>query len=122
MEDINNIFELSRICKIIKTNKFKRVVLQFPDETLKFSVDVYEYMMDSLNDGDVDDAGVDVFISADSTYGSSVDDVSADHVDAEIMVSKDAFSCQLGSFFSFIFLMSFKVESMSMPSLMPAPL
>jgi diphthamide biosynthesis enzyme Dph1/Dph2-like protein len=97
MEEIADIFDLVKICEVIKAKEFKRVVLQFPDENLEYSVDVYEYMLMSLNNGNIDNdidnvnddngnSGIDVFISADSTYGSSVDDVSADHVDAQILI------------------------------------
>eukprot|EP00605_Chrysophyceae_sp_TOSAG23-4_P001231 GSChrysophyteH1.ASY1.ANO1.1342.1 assembled CDS len=84
-------FDLPAICEAIATHKFKRVVLQFPDEHLIYCADIYEYMLDALNpDSSIkiedDSDHVDVFISADSTYGSSVDDVSADHVDAEVLI------------------------------------
>ena len=80
-------FDVEGICEAIKSHGYKRVVLQFPDEHLKYCAPVYEYMLETLNPAtDENDSWVDVFISADSTYGSSVDDVSADHVDAEILV------------------------------------
>eukprot|EP00606_Chrysophyceae_sp_TOSAG23-5_P000926 GSChrysophyteH2.ASY1.ANO1.1283.1 assembled CDS len=81
-------FDIALVCEIITTHGYKRVVLQFPDEHLVYCVPVYEYLLAALNPTDADDDAefVDIFISADSTYGSSVDDVSADHVDAQVLV------------------------------------
>ena len=56
------------------------MVLQFPDEHLKHCVDVYSRLSELVDDA------VSLFIAADSTYGSSVDDVSAQHVDGDLLV------------------------------------
>jgi len=94
---------LASVCEVLRARGYQRVVLQFPDEHVGRCVDVYEYMLDALNRGNtVRDSGisttsapegsgasskwVDVFITADSTYGSSVDDVSAEHVSADVLV------------------------------------
>lgn len=97
--------KLPAVCEVLRSRGYSRVVLQFPDEHVAHSVDVYEYMLDALNrdnsssisrevatavsetgEGEEESSWVDVFITADSTYGSSVDDVSAEHVSADVLV------------------------------------
>ena len=96
--------QIDRVCSVLRSRGFKRVVLQFPDENLEHSVNVYDYMLENLNGKSKADSGncmsesvsrastvveedfVDIFITADSTYGSSVDDISAEHVSAEILI------------------------------------
>lgn len=75
-----DLFDLMNIKKIIRENNFKIITLQFPDHLLGCSVEVYLRL---LRDGDPD---VNFFIAADSTYGSSVDDVSAIHVGSDALV------------------------------------
>lgn len=83
-------FELDAIILIIRTNAFKTVVLQFPDDELQYSIDVHDYLQAKLEE-DIEDTysdttGVDLFIAADSTWGSSIDDVSAMHCDCDVLV------------------------------------
>ena len=58
----------------------KRISLQFPDESLHLSLDVYEYLREKLP------TNIDLFVLADSTFGSSVDDVSAQHIDCDLLI------------------------------------
>lgn len=74
-------FNLDAVCAIIAQHKFQRIALQFPDEFLNKCISIYTYVINHINDDDVD-----VFIIGDSTYGSSVDDISAQHVDSDILV------------------------------------
>mgnify|MGYP000084119112 CR=1 FL=1 len=42
-------FPLDEVCAVLRVRGFKRVVLQFPDEHVKHSVAVYDFMVDALN-------------------------------------------------------------------------
>jgi diphthamide biosynthesis protein 2 len=67
------------IAKIIEY-QFSRVVLQFPDDLLSQSINIYRQLRTSLPDS------VDIFITADSTFGGSVDDISAEHIRSDIIL------------------------------------
>lgn len=73
-------FDLRSVLDLIKKHKFTRVALQFPDEHLSKCVAVYQFLKGNADDN------VDISITADSTWGSSVDDVSAMHNDADLLV------------------------------------
>ena len=109
---LEHAFPLDEVCAILRSRGYKRVVLQFPDEHVQHSVGVYDYMLDTLNpvesstnttaamkesigtvtttsittEDEDNTSWIDVFITADSTYGSSVDDISAEHVSADVLV------------------------------------
>jgi diphthamide biosynthesis protein 2 len=85
-----HLFCLEKLAKIIRENDFHVVTLQIPDEYLSYSVDIYQ-SLSSL----IENASVQLFIIADSTYGSSVDDISALHVKADILIyfGTDLSSC-----------------------------
>lgn len=61
--------------------QFKRVVLQIPDELLANCVDIYDYFQEKLDTTDVE-----LYITADSTFGSSVDDISAEHINSDLII------------------------------------
>jgi len=73
-------FDIEAVCNIIRVHEFKIVTLQFPDEFLPISVEIYNQLSSQLNED------VSLFIAADSTYGSSLDDVSALHVESDALV------------------------------------
>lgn len=74
-------FDLDAVCDLILKHSFHRVALQFPDEFLANCISIYSYIIDRIaNDS------IDVFIIGDSTYGSSIDDISAQHVDSDVLV------------------------------------
>ena len=75
-------FDLARVAALVLQHGFQRVVLQFPDEALEHCVAVYMQLQELLGEG----GAVSLFIAADSTYGSSVDDISAQHVDGDVLV------------------------------------
>lgn len=86
-------FDLARVAALVLQHGFKRVVLQFPDEALEHCVGVYMRLQELLGEGEGSSDGdggsggaVSMFIAADSTYGSSVDDISAQHVDGDVLV------------------------------------
>ena len=73
-------YDLDTLCEYVSKEKCKRVVLQFPDEELGSCVSVYEEIRQQLP------LSTQVYIAADSTFGSSVDDISAQHVDSDLLV------------------------------------
>ena len=74
------VFQIAKIVDIIRIRKFERVVLQFPDELLRCSVSIYSLFRDTLR-------ATHFFIVADSTYASSVDEISARHIQCDFIVS-----------------------------------
>lgn len=64
-------FDLDEAVKCITEHQFQRVVCQFPDEYLGCCTEVYFQLADKVP------PDCDIFIAADSTFGSSVDDISA---------------------------------------------
>ena len=103
---MESLFNLQGAVSKIREFNFKRVILQFPDDLIEYSADVYHYMDEKLNTDYSNSnsnsnssssssssssnsngcSSVDLYISADSTYGSSSDDVSAMHVDGDLLV------------------------------------
>ena len=87
-----NRFDLDAIIDIIRRNSFRTVVLQFPDDELQYSIDVHDYLRDHLDSTCCVTADtccgneVELFIAADSTWGSSIDDVSAMHCNCDVLV------------------------------------
>ena len=75
-------FNLAKVAALVGRHNFKRVVLQFPDENLEHCTDVFKHLQDLLGH----ESDVHIYITADSTYGSSVDDISAQHVDGDVLV------------------------------------
>ncbi|KDQ27431.1 hypothetical protein PLEOSDRAFT_51229 [Pleurotus ostreatus PC15] len=74
-------FELEWTISQIKDGGFKRIALQFPDELLQYSVPIFQTLKRHLRPGQ------DVYILADTSYGSCcVDEVAAQHVDADLIV------------------------------------
>lgn len=77
--NISEDYEISRTCKWIAENEFSKVCLQFPDELLGVSVEVYEEIKKNLD--------VDLYILGDTSYASCcVDSVAAMHVQAQAVV------------------------------------
>lgn len=74
-------FELDKLIAIIRAQNYHRIALQFPDDLLENCVDVCQYL-----EGIVNDETVEFFVISDSTWGSSVDDVSAMHYNSDLLV------------------------------------
>ncbi|KZP23593.1 diphthamide biosynthesis protein [Athelia psychrophila] len=73
-------YEIPRTVREIVDNDYKRTALQFPDELLHDSVPIYRALKAEIGDREL-------YILADTTYGSCcVDDVAAQHVDADAIV------------------------------------
>ena len=75
-----SVYDLPAALQLIQGHNFRRVVLQFPDEEVHRSTEVYEYFQDQLGEE------VEIFITADSTWGSSIDDVSAMHCEGDVLL------------------------------------
>ncbi|KAG6332059.1 hypothetical protein ID866_7030 [Astraeus odoratus] len=80
-QDLLEFYEIERTAKEIRDGGFKRIALQFPDELLHESVPVYRSLKQRVNEGQ------ELYLLADTSYGSCcVDEVAAQHVDADLMV------------------------------------
>lgn len=74
-------YEIERTADEIVKGGFKRIALQFPDELLHDSVPIYRALKARIKDGQ------NLYVLADTSYGSCcVDEVAAQHVDADAMV------------------------------------
>jgi diphthamide biosynthesis enzyme Dph1/Dph2-like protein len=65
----------------IEKYRFQRVVLQIPDELLSECIEIYNYFYENIQNENID-----FYITADSTFGSSVDDISAEHVNSDLLI------------------------------------
>lgn len=74
-------YTISKACEIINRHNFKTITLQFPDEVANLCTDIYDQFIQLLGNDEIS-----IFIAADSTYGSSIDDISALHVDSDVLV------------------------------------
>jgi diphthamide biosynthesis protein 2 len=74
-------FDLNAVCDLIQKHGFLRVALQFPDEFLANCISIYTYIINRLSNDSID-----VYLIGDSTYGSSIDDISAQHVGSDVLI------------------------------------
>lgn len=74
-------FDFDLAFNILETEKPHKVVLQFQDSLLSESILVYNTLQRQFRDNDIE-----FFINADSTWGSSADDISAKHVNGQIIL------------------------------------
>lgn len=80
MAGLISTFNLDRLVEILQSQQFQRICLQFIDEYLGESVEIFLFLQERLPDS------VELYIIADSTWGTSVDDISASHVSADLLV------------------------------------
>ncbi|GJE95962.1 diphthamide biosynthesis protein [Phanerochaete sordida] len=79
--DLEDFFEIERTVEKVLKHDYKRIALQFPDELLHLSVPIYRSLKAKCG------TGHDFYVLADTSYGSCcVDEVAAQHVDADAMV------------------------------------
>ncbi|KZW01803.1 diphthamide biosynthesis protein [Exidia glandulosa HHB12029] len=79
--DIPAIYELDAVAREISEHGFKCIALQFPDELLHDAVPAFRELKTRLADD------VQLYVLADTSYGSCcVDEVAAQHVDADVVV------------------------------------
>ncbi|KAJ8469937.1 hypothetical protein ONZ51_g8656 [Trametes cubensis] len=80
-EELEDTFDIERTVKEIEKGDYKRVALQFPDELLPHSVPIFKALKAKIADGR------ELYVLADTSYGSCcVDEVAAQHVDADALV------------------------------------
>ncbi|KAI9451826.1 diphthamide biosynthesis protein [Lactarius psammicola] len=80
-EELSDYYELEWTANEIISNNYKRVALQFPDELLRDSVPIYHSLKRAIG------ANSELYVLADTSYGSCcVDEVAAQHVDADAVV------------------------------------
>ncbi|RPA81476.1 diphthamide biosynthesis protein [Ascobolus immersus RN42] len=87
-EELNEIYEIPSTLEKLLKGGYKRVALQFPDDLLTDSEFVFESIQKGLNEGKKEgDEEKKAFILADTSYGSCcVDEVAAEHADADVVV------------------------------------
>ncbi|KAJ7119648.1 putative diphthamide synthesis protein-domain-containing protein [Mycena epipterygia] len=79
--ELDHFYEVERTIAEILAGNYKRVALQFPDELLHDSVPLYRRLKAGIG------SGRELYVLADTSYGSCcVDEVAAQHVDADAMV------------------------------------
>ncbi|KAJ7021430.1 putative diphthamide synthesis protein-domain-containing protein [Mycena alexandri] len=79
--ELGDFYEIERTIAEILAGDYKRVALQFPDELLHDSVPIYRRLKAGIG------LGRELYVLADTSYGSCcVDEVAAQHVDADAMV------------------------------------
>ncbi|KAH9994336.1 putative diphthamide synthesis protein-domain-containing protein [Russula compacta] len=80
-EQFNDYYELEWTANELISNNYKRIALQFPDELLHDSVPIYHNLKRAIG------AARELYVLADTSYGSCcVDEVAAQHVDADAVV------------------------------------
>ncbi|KAJ7235093.1 putative diphthamide synthesis protein-domain-containing protein [Mycena haematopus] len=80
-DELDAYYDIERTIAEILAGDYKRVALQFPDELLHDSVPIYRRLKAGIG------LGREIYVLADTSYGSCcVDEVAAQHVDADAMV------------------------------------
>ncbi|KAI8340997.1 diphthamide biosynthesis protein 2 [Choanephora cucurbitarum] len=78
-DHIQDLYEIDRTVTKILTENYQRIALQFPDQLLADAAAVSKLL--------VEKTGRDIFVLADTSYGSCcVDEVAAEHVNADLVV------------------------------------
>ncbi|KZT04025.1 diphthamide biosynthesis protein [Laetiporus sulphureus 93-53] len=81
MDQFWDYYEIDRTVEEIVKGDYKRIALQFPDELLRDSVPIFRALKSRLGDEK------ELYVLADTSYGSCcVDEVAAQHVDADAIV------------------------------------
>lgn len=74
-------FDLDLAISIVEAENPSRVVLQFQDAYLEESILIYDFLQSHFRN-----FGIEFYINADSTWGSAADDISAKHVNGQIIL------------------------------------
>lgn len=81
-EEVVTIYEVNRTAEVINDGRYQRIGLQFPDELLTYSAMVSDELQRKVTDRQCQ-----IFILADTSYGSCcVDEVAAQHYSADLIV------------------------------------
>ncbi|KAI0773195.1 diphthamide biosynthesis protein [Trametes elegans] len=79
--ELEDIFDISRTADQIERGDYHRIALQFPDELLPQSVPIFRILKSRIAESR------ELYVLADTSYGSCcVDEVAAQHVDADALV------------------------------------
>ncbi|KAF6811356.1 diphthamide biosynthesis protein 2 [Colletotrichum sojae] len=82
-EDLASVYEIARTAREISDKGFTRVALQFPDSMLRDASRVAEALTSALGSPETHK----VYILADTSYSACcVDEIAAEHVDAQVVV------------------------------------
>ncbi|KAF9519204.1 hypothetical protein BS47DRAFT_1288643 [Hydnum rufescens UP504] len=74
------LYEINETANEVIRGDFNRIALQFPDELLSYSVPIFQALKAKM-------PGRDLYVLADTSYGSCcVDEVAAQHIDADVVV------------------------------------
>jgi diphthamide biosynthesis protein 2 len=86
--EILDVYEIERTAREIREGKWRRVALQFPDSMLVDAPRVFAQLEKLLSqDSTTRENRTRLYVLADTSYGSCcVDEVAAEHVDAEVVV------------------------------------
>ena len=85
--NVEKLYDIKRVAQLIQKNNFKRIALQFPDELLSDSSRVFWSLEDTLKQTKGTEELPELYILADTSYGNCcVDEVAAEHVDADLVV------------------------------------
>lgn len=93
--DVETLYDVRRVATLIRAHGFRRIALQFPDELLGDASQVFWALEDALSSGPFVQDGApqlaspapELYILADTSYGNCcVDEVAAEHVDADLVV------------------------------------
>ncbi|KAJ3189271.1 Diphthamide biosynthesis protein 2 [Gaertneriomyces sp. JEL0708] len=77
--DVSDFYEVARTAQTILHRDYNKVALQFPDHLLRDAAEVTRLLQERT--------GKDVFVLADTTFGSCcVDEIAAEHANAEVVV------------------------------------
>ncbi|KAH8813721.1 putative diphthamide synthesis protein-domain-containing protein [Flagelloscypha sp. PMI_526] len=83
----NDYFDIEDTATKILGGNFKRVALQFPDSLLRYSVPIYQSLKAHMTNHRIGSEIPELYVLADTSYGSCcVDEVAAQHVDADAMI------------------------------------
>lgn len=85
--NVEQLYDIKHVAKLIQQHNFKRIALQFPDELLSDASKVFWSLEDALRrlkgSGDLPE----LYILADTSYGNCcVDEVAAEHIDADLVI------------------------------------
>jgi diphthamide biosynthesis protein 2 len=88
--DVEKLYDIRWIAAQLRKYNFRRIALQFPDELLCDASKVYWALEDTLKQDRAeggDEAAPKIYVLADTSYGNCcVDEVAAEHVDADVVV------------------------------------
>ncbi|KAI0739403.1 diphthamide biosynthesis protein [Daedaleopsis nitida] len=80
-DELEQTYDIARTAESIEKGDYKRIALQFPDELLPHSVPIFRLLKSRIH------SNRELYVLADTSYGSCcVDEVAAQHVDADALV------------------------------------